>query len=193
MQSSIRSRIVRRPSGGTVWRFLAALVLVPLWTLHAEADSEQPAGETEPKAEAMAGAPSPGPGRSAESADNKNVAAPSVGLRAYIDPETGELTSTPTAEQLEVFTKSSAPSLEFSSEGLETFLLQRGGRGVRIEGRFLSALKVRRNADGSMEVICEDPDHAAAGETVEHDHSTPAQASAPAQADSPAQSQWAVQ
>ena len=188
MQRSTRNRLVRHPSGVASWLACAVLIWIPVWGLAAEAVEEQAEGvaASEQPAEAVRGP--------RESIEHSPPTLTSAGLRAYIDPETGELTSTPTAAQLEVFTKSSAPSLEFSSEGLETFPLQRGGRGVRIEGRFLSALKVRRHADGSLEVFCEDADHdatAAGGDVAAG--GPPAEAADSHDHPAPAQPQWAVQ
>lgn len=87
------------------------------------------------------------------------------GLRAYLDPETGELTSTPSREQVDALSKKLEPALERSSAGLEPFGLERGGRGVFLQGRFQSALVVRQIADGTFELVCtNDPEHAAHAE-----------------------------
>lgn len=77
-----------------------------------------------------------------------------AGLRAYIDPATGELTSTPSREQVEVLNKSLAQSLKRSDEGLETFELRRGGRGVFLAGRFQSALVVKLGPNGEFLPLC---------------------------------------
>ena len=102
------------------------------------------------------------------------VAAPApAGLRAYIDPETGELTSTPSPEQVEALSKDFAPGLNTSSEGLVPFALRSGGRGVFLQGRFLSALKVRSTGEGGFELSCtsdlgHSPPVEAAAETHHH-------------------------
>ncbi|MCP4653798.1 MAG: hypothetical protein GY856_00115 [bacterium] len=81
------------------------------------------------------------------------------GLRAYIDPETGELVSVPSLQQVEALSKSLEQTLSRSSEGLEPFELSLGGRGVHLRGRFQSALVVRLEADGGLEFSCvEDSD-----------------------------------
>lgn len=87
-----------------------------------------------------------------------------AGLRAYVDPATGELTSTPSREQVEALNKSLAQTLSRSTVGLEPFDLPRGGRGVYLERRFQSALMVKLDANGEAAPVCVDgPKHAAAG------------------------------
>lgn len=114
------------------------------------------------------------PAPTAETPDEEPAAeAPAVaGWRAYVDPETGELTSTPSRGQVEALSealrsreapKSLESALSRSSAGLETFVLERGGRGVFLDGRFHSALVARRTADGGFELVCaDDSGHAAA-------------------------------
>lgn len=78
------------------------------------------------------------------------------GWRAYVDPETGELNSVPSREQVEALTKSPERTIRRSSEGLEPFELSLGGRGVHLRGRFQSALVVHIDADGGLELACVD-------------------------------------
>ena len=80
----------------------------------------------------------------------------SAGLRVYIDPDTGELTSTPSPRQVEALSKSLEPTLSRSSVGLEPFELSLGGRGLYLEGRFQSALVVRLDGSGGFELSCVD-------------------------------------
>ncbi len=116
-------------------------------------------------------------------------AAPLTGLRAFVDPETGELTSTPTRQQIEQLERLIAQRalidaetpLSRSSAGLETFALANGGRGVHLQGRFQSALVVRRTDHGELELTCRDD----ASETP-HEH----RAGAPAPA---VPTEWAEQ
>lgn len=108
------------------------------------------------------------------------VAPVQPGWRAYIDPATGELTSSPRREQVEALNKSLARRLVRTTEGLETFELRRGGHGVYLAGRFQSALMVKLDENGELLPLCvADPDHAA--ETL----------STAAPAAPPAKSQWA--
>ncbi|MEM7352510.1 MAG: hypothetical protein AAF657_17045 [Acidobacteriota bacterium] len=83
-----------------------------------------------------------------------------AGLRVYLDPETGKLTSTPSTGQVEALSTDLAP-LGWTSEGLEPFALHTGGRGVYLQGRFRSALTVRVTENGDYELRCVDgPGHA---------------------------------
>lgn len=87
----------------------------------------------------------------------------SAGWRVYLDPETGEVTSTPSALQVQTLSerldsKLESAALNRSSVGLEPFELRRGGRGVFLEGRYQSALRARF-VDGRVEVECVDAGH----------------------------------
>jgi hypothetical protein len=85
-----------------------------------------------------------------------------AGLKIFIDPETGEITDRPTAEQQAALAEAMRASLNKSAEGLETFDLAGGGHGVYLQGRFRSATIVRTRPDGSFEIQCVDhPDQAA--------------------------------
>ena len=82
------------------------------------------------------------------------------GIRAVVDPRTGQVTANPSRAQLQALalTRRSA-ALSRSTVGLRPFDLSRGGRGVNLQGRFDSALRVERSADGSFHVTCGDPAH----------------------------------
>jgi len=98
-------------------------------------------------------------------ADSSSFAA---GVRAFVDPETGRLTSTPTRAQLQsqvLMQRSSA--LARSTSGLQPFALSRGGRGLNLQGRFQTAMRVERGADGSFHVTCGDGHE----DGHSHDHS----------------------
>ncbi len=136
---------------------IAALALLAASAVAAQAPPEQP--EVSP--ELAADAPT-------FEAPTVEAPAPS-GLRAFVDPETGELTSTPTREQVEALSQEMsahlAAALSRSSDGLEPFELLAGGRGVNLKGRFQSALVVRRLESGGFELVCRDDPPGA-----EHDH-----------------------
>ena len=82
------------------------------------------------------------------------------GVRAFIDPTTGELTTNPSPEQLRRMALASRASLSRSMVGLRPFALARGGRGVNLEGRFDSAYRVEIGKDGTFHMTCGDPAHA---------------------------------
>jgi len=115
-------------------------------------------------AAAVAAAPDP---RTAPSPPESAVdAAPhrlgTSGVRVFRDPVTGELTSNPTAEQRRRFSIAARTGLERSWSGLEPFALDRGGRGVNLQGRFHSALVVEVGPDGRLRARCGDPAHPSA-------------------------------
>ena len=122
--------------------WLACLTLVLASGLVAESPTNDPPND--PTAETV----------EPEAAAPEAAAPEAGGLRVYVDPETGELTSTPTPEQAAALSKSLASDLDGSAEGLETFALRGGGRGVNLQGRFRNALVVRRDAGGNLVMTC---------------------------------------
>jgi hypothetical protein len=94
-------------------------------------------------------------------------AVPSAGVRAFIDPTTGELTANPSPEQLRRMALAPRAALSRSMVGLRPFELGGGGRGVNLQGRFASALRVQVATDGSFHMTCGDPAHD--GEPHSHD------------------------
>ena len=72
--------------------------------------------------------------------------------------------------------------LSRSSAGLETFELASGGRGVHLQGRFQSALVVRRTDPGELELVCRNDDSS----ETQHEHPTATPAPA-------APTEWAEQ
>jgi hypothetical protein len=82
---------------------------------------------------------------------------PASGLRVWIDPETGNLRSAPTARQ-----RAALQALENASRAGEepprprSFVLRDGTRGVFLDGAFQSALSVHQLADGSFHFGCQD-------------------------------------
>jgi hypothetical protein len=83
-----------------------------------------------------------------------------AGVRAFVDPATGELTSSPTRAQLErLALQARSSSVARSVVGLRPFELSRGGRGLNLQGRFQTALRVERGADGNFYQTCGDPAH----------------------------------
>lgn len=121
-----------------------------------------PAGATPARETPNAGTP----GRetpNAEPALQLTAVSTGPGLMAFVDPRTGELTDQPTQEQIEALSDSLKSALSRSADGLETFDLAGGGRGVHLAGRFRTATVVRRQADGSWGLVCVDrPGEAAA-------------------------------
>lgn len=81
-------------------------------------------------------------------------AAAAAGLRAVMDPATGELVRQPTADDLGRLRRS-LPADRRRSADLERFALPHGARGVVLDGWADHALRVERGADGALRVVCE--------------------------------------
>jgi hypothetical protein len=99
----------------------------------------------------------------ATQAERQVPAAASQGMKVFLDPETGEMTSTPSAEQRRALSAALTRALSRSTEGLQVFDLPNGGKGVFLKGRFQHALTVRAKPDQSIETACTDHLHHAAG------------------------------
>ena len=105
------------------------------------------------------------------SVDASPAPIPAAGLRAFIDPATGKLTSNPTRAQLERRSLQARTATSSRSViGLRPFELGRGGRGLDLQGRFQTSLRVERGADGNLYQTCGDPTHT--GEPHSHTHRT---------------------
>jgi hypothetical protein len=90
-------------------------------------------------------------------------------VRAFIDPRTGQITANPSPEQLQrLAVQARAATLSRSVQGLRAFELQRGGRGLNLQGRFQTALRVERAADGSFRMSCGDGETIADASTHRH-------------------------
>lgn len=85
------------------------------------------------------------------------------GLRAYIDPLTGQLTTHPTPAQVRELTRTLAEhrfeqGMDFDAgwdtEGLYRFPLRDGGTGVHLDGRFLTSTVVHVGPDGALHFDC---------------------------------------
>jgi hypothetical protein len=110
-------------------------------------------------------------GETATNVATADPAPPAAGVRAFIDPRTGQPTSSPSPEQLQrLSVQARAATLSRSVEGLRTFELQRGGRGLNLQGRFQTALRVERAADGSFRASCGDGETIAGANAHQHHH-----------------------
>jgi hypothetical protein len=85
-----------------------------------------------------------------------------AGARAYIDPSTGKLSASPSRSELQRLAlqqrslQGPAIATSRSMVGLKPFALAHGGRGVNLQGRFQTAMRVERAADGSFHLTCGD-------------------------------------
>lgn len=93
-------------------------------------------------------------------ADTSPAPVSAAGVRAFVDPATGKLTTNPTRAQLQSLAlQARSASWSRSVVGLRPFELSRGGRGLDLQGRFQTALRVERGEDGNFYQTCGDPGH----------------------------------
>lgn len=133
-----------------------ALAGVAQSAVAAETSKEQSAQPTPPAEQAQTDAPTA-----------------QAGMRVYVDPATGRRLSNPTAEQRAnaAALDRGNPAFSTSSEGLREEPLPGGGVLVHLDGRFQSAVTVRRQADGSLVQTCNNPIHDKLG--AGHTHAAP--------------------
>lgn len=85
------------------------------------------------------------------------AAVPSAGVWGFLDPITGEITSSPSPEQIEALlrlSRSRRSALSRSGAGLRVFPLDGGGIGIDLEERFQSATVIRLAPDGTQTLDC---------------------------------------
>jgi hypothetical protein len=133
---------------------------------HARTAAPAPAPSSQPASVVAAAAPAAAMVETATvretlpTGTNTAAAAPAAGLRAFIDPATGKFTTTPTRAQIDrLALEARSATLSRSVSGLRPFELSRGGRGLNLQGRFQTALRVVRGADGRLYQTCGDPAH----------------------------------
>lgn len=76
------------------------------------------------------------------------------GMRIYLDPETGDVTSTPTGEAATQLDPETANLLRHDSEGLQEVAIPGGGYFLDTDGRYGDVVVLRVDANGSK-VICQ--------------------------------------
>ncbi|HKA37782.1 MAG TPA: hypothetical protein VKH43_13245 [Thermoanaerobaculia bacterium] len=84
-------------------------------------------------------------------ADDKLAAMP--GLRAFIDPQTGQLRP-PTPEEEQTFTAALRPQAAREREALEIVVHDDGMVSMDLKGQFLQSVVVRKAPDGSLSMGC---------------------------------------
>lgn len=88
-----------------------------------------------------------------------------IGLRVFIDPETGKF-RTPTSTELAAIAEDAAASKNKSSEGLVVEYRSDGSKHVNLQGRFMHSFRVTVNTDGTTSYSCTDLGHAHAKPAV---------------------------
>ena len=81
-------------------------------------------------------------------------------IRVTYDPESGEIISVP-GRKPGVLSEALARALTRSTEGMQVFELENGGKGVHLGGRFQHAYMVRIRPDGTLETYCTEHSHEA--------------------------------
>lgn len=107
-----------------------------------------------------------------------------AGMRVYVDPQTGELVSSPvTAEQRQ---QASAADAAFNQDNTDLVPVRMpdGSIMVDLQGRFQQATVATVQPDGSIRTYCNDADHVAQG-VHNHDAIGTAPQTSPATSSSP--------
>ena len=78
-----------------------------------------------------------------------------AGLRAFVDPTTGQLRQ-PSPEELAAVGASARLARNKSIEGLEVEHRGDGSKFVDLQGRFMHSLRVTRSASGTTSFVCTD-------------------------------------
>ena len=81
------------------------------------------------------------------------------GLRAYVDPETGQLTSQPVTAEQKRASEAVDPTFRQDDEGLQIVYFEDGSSMMDLQGRFEQATVVEVQSDASLRTYCSDADH----------------------------------
>lgn len=76
-----------------------------------------------------------------------------AGLRAFIDPQTGQLRD-PTPEEIEALSRSAREEFARAVESLEPVVLPDGTIALDLKGLFMHTMVAVRNPDGSLSILC---------------------------------------
>jgi hypothetical protein len=134
-----------------LFRAVLSLVLLAAWAIPASAAQKRP--------KAKAGAPRSNSAAARPAADAACPADDAVGragLRAFIDPQTGQLRAPTPEEAAELAAAVHAARLQTLSE-LEVVVHPDGMKSVELKDAFLIDLVARRNPDGSLSIGCLPP------------------------------------
>ena len=134
-----------------LYRGVLSLVLLASWAI--------PAGAAQKRPKARAGAPrndSATARPAAETACPADDAVGRAGLRAFIDPQTGQLREPTPEEAAELAAAARAARLQKLSE-LEVVEHPDGMKSVDLKDAFMIDLVAHRNPDGSLSIGCLPP------------------------------------
>jgi hypothetical protein len=94
-----------------------------------------------------------------------------AGLRAFVDPETGQLVSQPVTDAQKRAVEAVDPSFRQDDEGLQIVYFADGSSMMDLQGRFQQATVAEAKPDGSLRTYCNDADHLKLGKHT-HDPET---------------------
>jgi hypothetical protein len=100
-----------------------------------------------------------------ESAANAVSAPGSSAMRVYLDPETGTVTSTPTADATFEIEAALSNALRHDTEGLAQVTHSDGAVSINLDGRYNDVLVVRVDANGKQQFCATDAKTLAKGMT----------------------------
>lgn len=92
------------------------------------------------------------------------------GMRAYVDPETGALSSTPVTAEQQQAAETPDPAFRQDDAGVAVIRMPDGSRMAHLQGRFEVAMVATVAADGSIQTECNDVEAHASGA---HTHDAP--------------------
>jgi hypothetical protein len=124
-----------------------------VWTLVALGSCALPAGAVEKRLDATSGSPGSKQAQAGTTACPADDRVGGAGLRAFIDPQTGQLRQ-PTPEELATWTKAAREELSRAVESLQPTVLPDGTLALDLQGLFMQDLVVTRRPDGSLSTQC---------------------------------------
>jgi hypothetical protein len=109
----------------------------------------------------------------ASAAEETKPAQGQSGMRAFVDPETGQLVSQPVTPEQQRAVEAVDPSFRQDSEGLQVIYFADGSSMANLEGRFQQATVVEVQADKSLRTYCSDADHLKMGQHTHDEAAAP--------------------
>jgi hypothetical protein len=140
-----------KTNSAKVFRGVLSLVLLAAWAIPSSAAQKRPkAKAAETRSGAAAARPVSSPACPADDGVGR------AGLRAFIDPQTGQLREPTPEEAAELAAAVHAARLQALSE-LEVVVHPDGMKSVDLKDAFMIDLVARRNPDGSFSIGCLPP------------------------------------
>ena len=99
----------------------------------------------------------------AEESPAPTSTAAEVGMRAYVDPATGELSAEPVTAEQKRAAESADGLFRQDDQGLRIVYFEDGSSMMDLQGRFQQATVAEVQADGRLRTWCNDADHLALG------------------------------